>query len=378
MSAACLWNNKKYSLIAVFLLLFFFTAPVMAADPLQPMVRIKDLATIEGVRSNQLVGMGLVVGLQGTGDRGGTAMQMMSNMTKQFGILMDPRQIRSRNIAVVSVTATLPPFALPGQNADVLVSTLGDAKSLQGGVLLQTALKGANGQTYAVAQGPLTLGGFDGGSAGGSSVRRNITTVARIPDGGIVEQGVPMNFSQGGQMNLLLRRPDFTTAQRIASALNAKFGNVATPVDGGRVEVTLPESLRNSPSSFIASIEGLTIRPDTVARVVINERTGTVVMGGRVTIGAAAVSHGNLTVRIDKMTGVSQPGILSGGTTKKVTNDTVGVEEGTGQILTLPTSSTVEDLAAALNVVGASPRDLIPILQALNEAGALHGELIIQ
>ena len=378
MSAACLWNNKKYSLIAAFLLLFFFTAPVMAADPLQPMVRIKDLATIEGVRSNQLVGMGLVVGLQGTGDRGGTAMQMMSNMTKQFGILMDPRQIRSRNIAVVSVTATLPPFALPGQNADVLVSTLGDAKSLQGGVLLQTALKGANGQTYAVAQGPLTLGGFDGGSAGGSSVRRNITTVARIPDGGIVEQGVPMNFSQGGQMNLLLRRPDFTTAQRIASALNAKFGNVATPVDGGRVEVTLPESLRNSPSSFIASIEGLTIRPDTVARVVINERTGTVVMGGRVTIGAAAVSHGNLTVRIDKMTGVSQPGILSGGTTKKVTNDTVGVEEGTGQILTLPTSSTVEDLAAALNVVGASPRDLIPILQALNEAGALHGELIIQ
>lgn len=370
--------NKKYRLIAGFLLLFSFTAPVLAADPLQPMVRIKDLATIEGVRSNQLVGMGLVVGLQGTGDRGGTAMQMMSNMTKQFGILMDPRQIRSRNIAVVSVTATLPPFALPGQNADVLVSTLGDAKSLQGGVLLQTALKGANGQTYAVAQGPLTLGGFDGGSAGGSSVRRNITTVARIPDGGIVEQGVPMNFSQGGQMNLLLRRPDFTTAQRIASALNAKFGNVASPVDGGRVEVTLPESLRNSPSSFIASMEGLTIRPDTVARVVINERTGTVVMGGRVTIGAAAVSHGSLTVRIDKMTGVSQPGILSGGTTKKVTNDTVGIEEGTGQILTLPTSSTVEDLAAALNVVGASPRDLIPILQALNEAGALHGELIIQ
>lgn len=378
MPVAHLLENKKYRLIAGFLLLFFTAAPVFAADPLQPMVRIKDLATVEGVRSNQLVGMGLVVGLQGTGDRGGTAMQMMSNMTKQFGVLMDPRQIRSRNIAVVSVTATLPPFALPGQNADVLVSTLGDAKSLQGGVLLQTALKGANGQTYAVAQGPLTLGGFDGGSAGGSQVRRNITTVARIPDGGIVEQGVPMNFSQGGQMNLLLRRPDFTTAQRIAAALNAKFGNVAHPVDGGRVEVTLPESLRNSPSSFIASIEGLTIRPDTVARVVINERTGTVVMGGRVTIGAAAVSHGNLTVRIDKTTGVSQPGALSGGTTKKVTNSTVGVEEGTGQILTLPTSSTVEDLAAALNVVGATPRDLIPILQALNEAGALHGELIIQ
>ena len=378
MPVAHLLGNKKYRLIAGFLLLFFAVAPVFAADPLQPMVRIKDLATIEGVRSNQLVGMGLVVGLQGTGDRGGAAMQMMSNMTKQFGVLMDPRQIRSRNIAVVSVTATLPPFALPGQNADVLVSTLGDAKSLQGGVLLQTALKGANGQTYAVAQGPLTLGGFDGGAAGGSSVRRNITTVARIPDGGIVEQGVPMNFSQGGQMNLLLRRPDFTTAQRIAAALNTKFGNVAQPVDGGRVEVTLPESLRNSPSSFIASIEGLTIRPDTVARVVINERTGTVVMGGRVTIGAAAVSHGNLTVRIDKMTGVSQPGALSGGTTKKVTNSTVGVEEGTGQILTLPTSSTVEDLAAALNVVGATPRDLIPILQALNEAGALHGELVIQ
>lgn len=352
-------------------------AMAQSGSTFQPMVRIKELVTIEGVRSNQLVGMGLVVGLQGTGDRMRMTTQMLSNMSRQFGVNVDPSQVSGRNVAVVTVTSTLPPFTLPGQNTDVLVSTMGDARSLQGGVLLQTPLKAANGQVYAVAQGPLTIGGFEGGERG-SQTRRNITTVGRIPGGAIVEQGVDMGFSSNGRINLLLRRPDFTTAERITTALNSKYGNIAFPADGGRVEVTLPENYRKSPSSFIAAIEGLAIRPDTAGRVIVNERTGTIVMGGRVTLGSAAVAYGDLTVTIDKNTGVSQPPALSGGETKKYTNVQTTVEEGQGQVIALPTASTVEDLAAALNVIGASPRDLIPILQALDQAGALHGELIIQ
>ena len=268
------------------LLMFALVAAICAAvspsfaAPVQPMVRVKDIVTIEGVRDNQLVGMGLVVGLQGTGDRGGMASQMMSNMTSQFGVTMDPKQIRSRNAAVVTVTCQLPAFMSPGQNADVVVSAMGDAKSLEGGVLLQTPLKAANGGVYAVAQGPLTIGGWaEGGAA--SRTRRNVVTVGRIPNGAIIEQGVNMNYSYDGYINLLLRNSDFTTAQRVVTAINQKFGNVAHAPDAGQVSVRLPANYANSPGAFIASIEGLTIRPDTTARVVVNERTGTIVMGDR-------------------------------------------------------------------------------------------------
>ncbi|MDR1885558.1 MAG: flagellar basal body P-ring protein FlgI [Synergistaceae bacterium] len=343
----------------------------------QPMVRLKDLVTVEGVRENQLVGMGLVVGLQGTGDKGRMANQMMSNMTQQFGVTMDPRQLNSRNAAVVTVTCQLSPFIQPGQNADVLVSAIGDAKSLEGGVLLQTPLKAANGRVYAVAQGPLTIGGWsDSGSA--STVKKNVVTVGRIPNGAIVEQGVDMAYADSGSLNLLLRQSDFTTASRVAAALNSKFGNVAHAVDARMVSVALPPGYSNSPSAFIASMESLQVRPDAAARVVVNERTGTIVMGGNVTIGNVAVAHGSLTVRVTERPEVSQPGALSGGTTAVAPRSDVYAQENSPQLVELPTTSTVEDLTEAMNAVGASPRDLIAVLQAMDQAGALHGELVIQ
>lgn len=343
----------------------------------QPMVRLKDIITVEGVRDNQLIGMGLVVGLQGTGDKGQMAMQMMSNMTQQFGVALDPKQIRSKNAAVVSVTCQLSPFLLPGQNTDVLVSAIGDAKSLEGGVLLQTPLKAANGQVYAVAQGPLTIGGWSEAGAA-ASVKKNVVTVGRVPNGAIVEQGVPMEFASGGNINLLLRQSDFTTAQRVAAALNAKFGNIAHAVDGRRVSVNMPANYLQSPSSFIASIENMTVRPDTVARVIVNERTGTIVMGGNVKIGAVAVAHGGLTVRVQENPQVSQPNAFGEGNTVVTPQTDINVQEKEAQLVTLPETSTVEDLANAMNAVGASPRDLIAVLQAMDQAGALHGELVIQ
>jgi flagellar P-ring protein precursor FlgI len=321
--------------------------------------------------------MGLVVGLQGTGDKGQMAMQMMSNMSQQFGVTVDPRQVRSKNAAVVTVTCQLSPFLLPGQNTDVIVSAIGDAKSLEGGVLLQTPLKGANGQVYAVAQGPLTLGGWsDSGSA--STVKKNVITVGRIPNGAIVEQGVEMDFTNAGTVNLLLRKSDFTTAQRVASAVNEQFGNVAHAVDGRRVEVTLPQNYASSPTAFIASVEGISIMPDTVARIVVNERTGTIVMGGNVTIGNVSVAHGNLTVQVRENPQVSQPGPLSGGTTAVTPQTDIAAHEERPELVELPATSTVEDLTEAMNAVGASPRDLIAVLQAMDQAGALHGELVIQ
>ncbi|MDR3321514.1 MAG: flagellar basal body P-ring protein FlgI [Synergistaceae bacterium] len=343
----------------------------------QPSVRLKDIATVEGVRDNQLIGMGLVVGLQGTGDKGQMAMQMMSNMSQQFGVTVDPKQVKSKNAAVVTVTCQLSPFLLPGQNTDVMVSAIGDAKSLEGGVLLQTPLKAANGQVYAVAQGPLTLGGWtDGGAA--SSMKKNVVTVGRIPNGAIVEQGVEMGYADSGTVNLLLRQSDFTTAQRVASAINGRFGNVAHATDARRVEVILPQNYTGSPSAFIASIEGMSVTPDSAAKIVVNERTGTIVMGGNVKIGNVAVAHGNLTVQVRENPQVSQPGALSSGTTTVTPQTDVAAHEERPHLLELPPTSTVEDLTAAMNAVGASPRDLIAVLQAMDEAGALHGELVIQ
>jgi flagellar P-ring protein precursor FlgI len=342
------------------------------------MTRVKDIATVEGVRENQLIGMGLVVGLQGTGDKGPMAMQMMSNMTEQFGVTMDPKQIKSKNAAVVTVTCQLSPFVSPGQNTDVLVSAMGDAKSLEGGVLLQTPLKAANGQVYAVAQGPLTLGGWSESGAA-ASAKKNVVTVGRIPNGAIVEQGVEMNYAGNGVVNLLLRNSDFTTAQRVAGAINQKFGAVAHASDPGRVSVNLPPSYANSPAAFVASIENMTVRPDAAAKVVVNERTGTIVMGGNVKIGNVSVAHGNLSVRVAEGAAVSQPNAFSGGSTVVTPqSDVTAHEDEQAQLVELPATSTVQDLTTAMNAVGVGPRDLIAVLQAMDEAGALHGALVIQ
>ncbi|ACZ19376.1 flagellar P-ring protein [Thermanaerovibrio acidaminovorans DSM 6589] len=347
-----------------------FVVPVFGVE-----VRIKDLVDVEGARANQLVGMGLVVGLAGTGDKGDMAMRMLSNMALNFGVNVDPKAVKSKNVAVVSVTCELPPFVSPGQTLDVQVSALGDAKSLQGGMLLQTPLRAANGRVYAVAQGPLSIGGFSAGGQGAQTVR-NFQTVARIPGGAIVEQGVDSTLGGGGALALLLRRPDFTTATRIAEAINRKYGGVARAVDAGRVEVSAPGGV--GVTSFLASIEGLRVTPDALARVVVNERTGTVVMGGEVKLSTAAVSHGNLTVKVSERPEASQPNPLAGGRTQVLPRTDVSAQEGGGQVVLLPESSSVADLVKALNGVGASPRDLIPILQALDQAGALQGQLVIQ
>lgn len=362
---------------AVALALPAFSAFAASGQSVQPMVRLKDLVTVEGVRDNQLVGMGLVVGLNGTGDRGQMVTQMLRNMSTQFGVTVEGRQMRSRNAAVVTVTCQLSPFLAPGQNTDVLVSTIGDASSLEGGVLLQTPLRAANGEVYAVAQGPLTIGGWSE-SGNAAATKKNVVTVGRIPNGAIVEQGVAMNFAGNGEMNLLLNNSDFTTATRVASAINTKFGNCAHAVDARRITVDVPANYMNSPSAFIASIEGLTIRPDTVARVVVNERTGTIVMGGNVRIGNVSVAHGNLTVKVTEGASVSQPGAMSGGQTVTTPQTDIQANEARAELVELPATSTVEDLTLAMNSVGATPRDLMAVLQAIDQAGALHGELVIQ
>lgn len=374
--------RRFLTLCLVCLVAFCFLNPIgilpleAYAQELSPKVRVKDLAVVEGARSNQLTGMGLVVGLPGTGDRTGMATRMIRNMAEQYGLSLGTREIRSRNIAAVSVVCNLPPFTNPGQTVDVLVSTLGDAKSLEGGVLLQTPLKAANGGVYAVAQGPVTVGGF---TAEGMAARvsKNVTTTGRIAGGAIVERDVPMGYASDSKLSLLLRQPDFTTAHRLASSINEKFGRIALPIDAGRVEVAFPPAYAQYPASFVASLEQLEIRPDTVARVVINERTGTVVLGGNVKISAVAVSHGNLTVAVAEAPEVVQPEPFAGGRTAIVPRTEVVVEEQRGRVVSMKASASVEDLVGALNSIGATPRDIITILQAINDAGALHGELVV-
>ncbi|MCF7936343.1 MAG: flagellar basal body P-ring protein FlgI [Synergistales bacterium] len=367
-------NPSLRWILAVCALLLAFGLQAGAAD--HPEVRVKDVADVQGVRSNQLSGMGLVVGLQGTGDGGDMAPQMLRNMAERFGVGVPQDAIESGNAAVVMVTAKLGPFVRQGQNIDVQVSAMGDAESLEGGVLLQTPLKAANGNIYAVAQGAISIGGF---SAGGqaATVTQNITTVGRVPGGAIVERDVPSSFHRNGQMALLLRQPDFTTAQRLAQAINNRFGDVAYPEDASRVRVAMPADYTGSPTSFVADLERLRITPDVAARVVVNERTGTVVMGGDVRISEVAVAHGNLTVRVEEEPEVSQPQPFGQGQTETVPRTDVQAEEEQAQLLALPASSSVKDLVDALNSVGATPRDIISILQAIKQAGALHGTLEI-
>ena len=345
---------------------------------INPPVRIKDITEVEGARGNQLTGVGLVTGLNGTGDNSTMAVQMMRNMMRNFGVTLDARSVRTRNIAVVSLTATLPPYARPGQNIDVNVNTMGNASSLQGGMLIQAPLRAADGQVYAVAQGPVTVGG---GSAQGAAASRtqNVPTAGLVHNGAIVEREVPSDYTMGGQVALLLRDPDFTTAQRIADAINRRYGVVAFAVDAGRVEVNLPGAYVQAPTAFLANVGTVEIEPDTPAKVAVNERTGTVVMGGNVRINSVGVAHGNLTVTVADVVNVIQPETLGEGErgTARTTirSDVTTDEEGTSMVA-MPATTTVRDMVRVLNSLGATPRDIISILQAIDRAGALHGELV--
>ena len=342
--------------------------------------RIKDVASIQGVRDNQLIGYGLVVGLDGSGDmtmQTPFTVQSVISMLSQMGVNM-PQSIATslqlKNVAAVVVTASLPPFSKPGQTIDVTASSMGNAKSLSGGTLLMTPLKGADGQVYAMAQGNLLVGGV-GASSGGSSVQVNHLSVGRVPAGATVERAVPSLLGQGEFIHLELNANDFTTASRVVNVINTQIApDIAVAQDGRVIEVRAPQG--SGLVAFIARIENLEINlAQGVARVIINARTGSVVMNQAVTLDSCAVAHGNLTVVINTDTTVSQPNALSQGQTVQTNKATIDVKSDKGGLVELPKGTSLSEVVKALNAIGATPQDLLAILQAMKSAGALHAEL---
>ncbi|MCA8922026.1 MAG: flagellar basal body P-ring protein FlgI [Planctomycetes bacterium] len=350
----------------------------LAASPARP-ANVKDIAEIVGVRENQLMGVGLVVGLNGSGDSSPFLAQALSNALKRLGMNIGADQARAKNAALVYVTATLPPFAQPGSKIDITVSSVGDARSLLGGTLLQTPLTGPDGKVYAVGQGPLMVGGFNfGGDAAGA--QRNHPTVGRVPGGAMVERLVPMAMlGERDDLTIHLRERSFLTAERLALKISEVLPLSARAIDGATVKVLVPQDVIRSGKlvGLIAKIGELEIEPDVTARVVINERTGTIVAGERVRIARVAISHGNLTITVAESPEVSQPEPFSQGQTAEVPRTDVTVGEEKSVMRVIDPTVTVSDLAQALNALGVSPRDLVSIFQALKAAGALQAELVV-
>ena len=351
------------------------------AQPAGAATRIKEVASIEGVRSNQLTGFGLVVGLDGTGDQT-TQMpyttQGLANYLQQLGITLTAAsltQLQMKNVAAVLVTTQLPAFARPGQLLDINVSSLGNAKSLKGGTLISTPLKGADGEVYALAQGNLIVAGA-GASAGGSKVQVNHLSVGRIPDGAQVERAVPTPLQDGPSISLSLNASDFQTARLVAKAINAKFGNdIAKAIDGRTVQVQAPTT-PDARVTFIAELEELTIASTVAAaKVIINSRTGSIVLNQAVTLGACAIAHGNLSISISSTPVVSQPNALSGGQTVVTETASINIKQEPGKLIQLQAAAQLSDVVKALNALGATPQDLLAILQAIKSAGALNAEL---
>ena len=366
---------RFWSQAALWLLISLFVAGAAHAG------RIKEVAAIEGVRSNQLTGFGLVVGLDGTGDQT-TQMpytsQGITNYLKQLGITLPAASVSAlqlKNVAAVLVTAQLPAFARPGQAIDVNVSSMGNSKSLKGGMLISTPLKGADGEVYAVAQGNLIVAGA-GAAAGGSKVQINHLSAGRIPNGAQVERIVPTPLLEGDSINLGLEASDFQTARRVAQAINKRFGEgSAKALDGRTIKVNAPTE-SDARVSFIAEMEELPLESSTpAAKVVINSRTGSIVLNGAVTLGSCAIAHGNLSVSITTTPMVSQPNALSGGTTTVTEKSNIQIRQEPGMLIQLPPSNQLSDVVRALNALGATPQDLLAILQAIKAAGALNAEL---
>lgn len=343
-------------------------------------IRIKDLASFEGVRDNQLIGYGLVVGLNGTGDSDQAKIQTQSvvNMLERMGVTTSANDIKIKNVAAVMVTATLPPFAKQGNRLDVLVSSIGDAKSVAGGTLLMAPLRGADNQVYAVAQGSILTNSFAFGGQG-ATAQKNHPTAGRVPNGALVERELPNNLTGKSVLSLNLNVADFTTASRIVAAVNDKFkSSVAASSDPGSVDLTIPAAYANNTVGFVASLERLEVVPDMQAKVVLNERTGTIVMGDNVRLSTVAVTHGSLSLVIKETPMVSQPAPLSKtGETKVVPRTDLKVVEDSRRLLVLQEGASIGDVVRALNMLGVTPRDLISILQAAKAAGALQAELSI-
>lgn len=354
-----------------------------ALFPISPAAaaRIRDLAHFQGMRGNQLVGYGLVIGLDGTGDKRttGFTLRTMSNLLESVGITLKPEDMSVKNVAAVLVTASLPPFAREGSQVDVTVASIGDATSLRGGVLVQTPLGAADGQTYAVAQGPLLVGGYEADSPGGSRVAQNQVTVGRIPGGAVIEREVGYRIPEKGELRLVLERPDFTTADRVTRAVNQIIGGGAQALDAGTIRIPVTEDITTPAVALMARIGESEVEPGSPARVVINERTGTIVAGGAVRLLPVAISHGNLSIRINNENQVYPAPPLSppGTQTTVVQQSDIRVTDQGGTFFTTGGASTLEDLAKALNTLGVTPRDVIAIFQALKEAGALEAELVV-
>ena len=343
--------------------------------------RIKDLASIQGVRNNQLIGYGLVVGLDGSGDQTTQTpftVQSLTTMLSQLGVTLPPgTNLQLKNVAAVMITAVLPPFATPGQQIDVTVSSMGNAKSLRGGTLLLTPLKGADGQVYGMAQGNVLVGGVGASTPGGSSVQVNHLSVGRISAGATVERAVPTSIGQGGYIYLGLNTTDFTTAKRVVDAINGAFGGgTATAMDGRTVQVAAPAE-SDQRVEFLSRVESLDVRPGSaMAKVIVNARTGSLVMNQAVTVDVCAVAHGNLSVVISSEPVISQPGPLSRGQTVQAQRDQIEIRQDKGG-LTMVKGANLSEVVKALNAIGATPQDLLAILQAMKASGALRAELEI-
>jgi flagellar P-ring protein precursor FlgI len=342
--------------------------------------RLKDIASISGVRQNQLIGYGLVVGLDGTGDDDKTefTIQSLVNMLEKMGVVVDPGDVKVDNVAAVMVTAELPAFGKVGSRIDVVVSSIGNAESIQGGTLIMTPLKAPNGEVYSVAQGPISIGGFAFSGGAGGGIQKNHPTVGRIPGGAIIEQELPVELAGKSQLEIILKQPDFTTSRRIAQAIEDQISaGLARPVDSGTVDVTIPEANEGKIVAFISRLENVEINPDSVAKVILNERTGTIVIGEKVRISTIAVSHGNLSIVIKEQSSVSQPLPFSAGDTVVVPQTEIQVEEQKSNLILLPEGASIGDVIRGLNAIGVSPRDLIAIIQSIKAAGALHADLEI-
>lgn len=358
--------------------LFLFT--LWAAMSVQAN-RIKDMSLIEGGRDNQLVGYGLVVGLAGDGDsNAATTLRSVANLLQRYGLSLNQDDIKAKNVAAVMITADIGAFLKSGSRIDVTIASLGDAKSLQGGVLLQTPLLGADGRAYAVAQGPVVIGGFIGGAggAGGATVQKNHPTVGVISNGAIVEREIPAKFVHDNRLRLLLHNPDFTSAARMAEAINAVYPQAATATDAATVAVNLPPEFSGREVPFISELGTIEVTPDTLARIVINERTGTIVATSTVRLSHVAIAHGSLTITVTSNIGVSQPNAFNNsGQTVAVPSTQTAINETKGGFTIINDSPTIERLAAALNALGVSTREMMAIFQSLKRAGALQAELII-
>jgi len=356
--------------------LFFIAAFLLFMAGMADAARIKEMGYINGARANQLIGYGLVTGLSGTGDKSNTIFtnQSLANMLETMGIRVDPKTTKVNNVAAVMVTCNLPPFARIGSRVDVTVSSIGDAKSIEGGVLVTTPLKGADGQVYAMAQGPMVVGGFLA-SGQGASVQKNHPTVGRIVNGATVEREVLSEEYRGSEIMIALKMPDFTNARRVADRINETFGGAAYAKDAGTINVTIPLNMRNNPVQFLSVVENLDVRTDMQAKIVVDEKTGTVVIGENVRVSTVVISHGNISVQIKEDARVSQPMPFGQGQTVVTPDTQVKVREDRGKFYLLEAGISIRELVNALNATGISTRDVITILQTIKASGALHADL---